>query len=182
MGVVDGGRIEVTGSRFGWCVTNETHTESSHFITYQMNGGFSGTSLPWDRVLSLPGVIRLHARAGVALSESQRCEDKRLDCGRGESCFQSSLIVASLFFVFLWVAVLSSPSLTHHLSLLPSHILRATGCSFRLDVIQVSMLLIPESVLYLCATIYHLTIIVSRNAGYSVAEYGYNNKIFAGVS
>ncbi|XP_046451689.1 uncharacterized protein LOC124199787 isoform X1 [Daphnia pulex] len=45
----------------------------------------------------------------------------------------------------------------------------------------VSMLLIPESVLYLCATIYHLTIIVSRNAGYSVAEYGYNNKIFAGA-
>lgn len=44
------------------------------------------------------------------------------------------------------------------------------------------MLLIPESVLYLCATIYHLVVIISRNAGYSVAEYGYSNKIFAGVS
>lgn len=163
-------------------MTNETPTESSHFITYQMNGGFSGTSLPWDRVRSLPGVIRLHARAGVALSELQRSEDKRLDCGRGESRFQPSLIVASLFCFSLGVAVLSSPFFNPPPLLTITHFFGATGCSFGLDVIQVSMLLIPESVLYLCATIYHLTIIVSRNAGYSVAEYGYNNKIFAGVS
>lgn len=44
------------------------------------------------------------------------------------------------------------------------------------------MLLTPESVLYLCVTINFLVAVVSRNAGYSIAEYGYNNKIFAGVS
>lgn len=44
------------------------------------------------------------------------------------------------------------------------------------------MLLIPESVLYLCATSHFLVTVVSRNAGHSIAEYGYNNKIFAGVS
>ena len=83
-------------------MTKETQPKV-HISLYQMNGGFSGTSLPWDRVLSLPGVIRLHARAGVALSKSQRCEDKRLNCGRGESRFQPSLIVASLFCLFLFL-------------------------------------------------------------------------------
>jgi hypothetical protein len=89
-------------------------------------------------------------------------------------------------FVSLGVAVLLLLSLTHHLPLPRTTFFGLldvpSGLDALLPVIQVSMLLIPESVLYLCATIYHLTIIVSRNAGYSVAEYGYNNKIFAGVS
>ena len=44
------------------------------------------------------------------------------------------------------------------------------------------MLLIPESILYCVATINFLKVIISRNHGYKVAEYGYENKLFAAVS
>ncbi|XP_046650413.1 uncharacterized protein LOC124341372 isoform X1 [Daphnia pulicaria] len=87
-----------------------------------------------------------------------------------------------LFFTAeLFLLLIATTCLITTTCLLISCLLSISTATIIAKTMFVSMLLIPESVLYLCATIYHLTIIVSRNAGYSVAEYGYNNKIFAGA-
>lgn len=64
-----------------------------HFDGHHYRQNHVWTNLPWDRVLSLPGVVCLHACADIALSKSQRSEDKRPDCGRGIGRHQHGLVL-----------------------------------------------------------------------------------------
>jgi len=43
------------------------------------------------------------------------------------------------------------------------------------------VLLVPESVLYIIGSVYHISAVASRNYGYQVAEYGYGSLMFAGA-
>jgi len=79
------------------------------------------------------------------------------------------------------------------LLLIATSCLIATGCLLISCLLSIStativaktmfmpVLLVPETLLYLCASLYHLSTIAYRNSGYDVAEYGYGNQIFAGA-
>ena|ERR1740128_368143 len=57
-----------------------------------------------------------------------------------------------------------------------------THIRFDCTGLKMPVLLLPQSVLYTIASINHITALASRNDGYQVAEYGYGNQMFAGVS
>ena len=102
----------------------------------------------------------------------------------------STYINSFLFFLFSLSLVygcvhcwLWSPSKKHIYTHSHTHTHTHThNCIWTYRIVKMPVLLVPQSVLYIIGSVYHISVLASRNYGYEVAQYGYNNLMFAGVS